>query len=135
MNGDTIAFSVVCPRGTIDFEGKINQDTLSLNVYSHINDTRGFQLYKFVSLSFEIDQKNLDELRASSKAKNPTPVDGATDVTCPLLRWKPDDRSSGFMYNVYFGKSPELSEADLIYSHINDTGCYVTEFERGKTYY
>ncbi len=68
------------------------------------------------------------------KASSPSPADGATGVTLPLFQWSP----GGFavFHSVYFGTTPELTEANLVsprqfplmYFH---TGALVA----GATYY
>ncbi len=46
------------------------------------------------------------------KARNPSPADGATGVPAPLLSWEPGD--GALFHDVYFGTSPELTEADRV---------------------
>jgi hypothetical protein len=46
------------------------------------------------------------------KATNPSPADGATGVTMPLLSWEAG--SFATFHNVYLGTTPDLTEADLV---------------------
>ncbi|RPJ35006.1 MAG: LamG domain-containing protein, partial [Planctomycetaceae bacterium] len=48
------------------------------------------------------------------KAENPNPSDGATGVTLGLLTWTPGD--AAVFENVYFGTTPDLTDADLVAS-------------------
>jgi hypothetical protein len=45
------------------------------------------------------------------KAEKPNPEDGATAVVNPLLMWTKGE--TAMCHNVYFGTTPELTEADL----------------------
>src|SRR4030042_1495453 len=46
------------------------------------------------------------------KAKTPAPANGALSVTPPLLRWAKGD--TAIFHNVYFGTTPDLTEANLV---------------------
>jgi len=46
------------------------------------------------------------------KAGNPSPPDGATDVTMPLLQWKAG--STAVFHAVYLGTTPDLGPADIV---------------------
>ena len=45
------------------------------------------------------------------KAYKPQPEDGAVGVTTPLMQWTAGD--TALFHNVYFGTTPDLTEADL----------------------
>jgi hypothetical protein len=53
IEGGRLAFSSTSAHGRVDYEGVFQGDTLTLNVYSHINDHRGTRRYSFVQLSEE----------------------------------------------------------------------------------
>jgi hypothetical protein len=60
-----------------------------------------------------LSQGEIQALAAPTlKAHNPNPPDGATDVSTPLLTWEPGE--GAICHNVYFGTSPDLTEADLV---------------------
>ena len=68
------------------------------------------------------------------KAWEPDPADGARNVALPLLRWTPGD--TALLHNVYFGTSPELTEADLAAARIPQTLYFhPLPLEPGTTYY
>ena len=46
-----LVFSTTSVNGTVDYEGEIQENKLTLNSYSHINDTQGTRIYTFVQLS------------------------------------------------------------------------------------
>jgi len=67
------------------------------------------------------------------KATLPDPADGAV-VTMPLFRWSPGD--TALFHNVYFGTSPDLTEADLQSAHTPMTLYYhPLPIEPGVMYY
>jgi hypothetical protein len=68
------------------------------------------------------------------KAGSPTPADGAVGVAAPLLTWQP----GGFalFHNVYFGTTPDLTEADLVASRQLFAMYYhIPGLQPGVTYY
>jgi len=68
------------------------------------------------------------------KAKNPEPPDGAIGVESALLKWEAGDRA--LLHSVYFGTSPDLTEADLVQSKKRQTVYYhLPGLESGVTYY
>jgi hypothetical protein len=68
------------------------------------------------------------------KASEPSPADGEVGVFMPLLSWTKGDEA--FFHNVYLGKTPELTEADLVSSNMPVTMYYhVAGLEPGATYY
>jgi len=46
-----LAFSIISVNGTVDYEGAIQENNLTLNFHSHINDTQGTRIYTFVQIS------------------------------------------------------------------------------------
>jgi len=70
------------------------------------------------------------------KATAPEPADGTVGVLMPLLTWTPGDTA---MYeNVYFGTTPELTEADRVASlqaTIMHLYYHTGGVEPGQTYY
>jgi hypothetical protein len=70
----------------------------------------------------------------NAAANTPSPADGALGVFLPLLSWSKGD--DGILHNVYFGKSPELTQADLVSPNLPVTMYYhVAGLEPGATYY
>jgi hypothetical protein len=70
----------------------------------------------------------------SYKATDPTPADGATGVTMPLLQWVAS--SFGILHNVYFGTTPELTEADKVLDRTYQLMYFsLTPLTPGVTYY
>ena len=70
----------------------------------------------------------------SFKASNPSPANGAVGVTMPLLTW--DASAFGLFHDVYFGTTPELTEANLVASHqMFAMFYYAPGLESGATYY
>jgi len=68
------------------------------------------------------------------RAWSPDPADGALDVTMPLLRWK--SPAVGLLHDVYFGTTPELTEADLAASRLFAAVHYYSAgIEPGAIYY
>jgi len=68
------------------------------------------------------------------KAWAPKPVDGARDVTLPLLSWKSLDSIP--LHNVYVGTDPNLTAANLISSRLPvRMAFYVQPLQPGVTYY
>jgi len=68
------------------------------------------------------------------KAGAPNPADGAIGVAMPLLTWQP----GGFalFHNVYFGTTPDLTEANLVASHQLFAMYYhIPGLQSGTTYY
>ena len=50
INNSRLVFSSTDTYGTVDYEGMIQEDTLILNWYSHINFHRGNGKYNFIKL-------------------------------------------------------------------------------------
>jgi len=70
----------------------------------------------------------------NAAASSPSPADGAMGVTMPLFGWTKGD--GAFFHNVYFGKTPDLTEANLVAKNQPFTMYYhVPGFEVGTTYY
>ncbi|MBP7049781.1 MAG: hypothetical protein KBE65_02085 [Phycisphaerae bacterium] len=68
------------------------------------------------------------------KAGSPDPADGFVGVTMPLLQWSKG--YLGYFHNVYFGTSPELTEANLVSSKTPSTlFYYFMGIDAGVTYY
>jgi len=68
------------------------------------------------------------------RAWSPSPADGDLDVTMPLLQWK--SAGVGLLHDVYFGTTPELTEADLAVSRLFVAiHYYAAGIEPGVTYY
>jgi len=68
------------------------------------------------------------------KAEVPDPPDGAEGVLTPLLQWTPGE--TAVFHDVYFGTSPELTEADRVSTQQTFTIYYHTPgLEPGVTYY
>ena len=70
------------------------------------------------------------------KATAPEPADGTVGVIMPLLTWTPGDRA--VYENVYFGTTPELTEADRVVSFqptMLHMYYHVAGLESGVTYY
>ena len=68
------------------------------------------------------------------KAIKPDPEDGAAAVASPLLQWIAGD--GAMFHDVYFGTSPELTEADLVAPRQMFTMYWhIAGVEPGATYY
>ncbi len=68
------------------------------------------------------------------KARKPDPANGAIGVGVPLLQWTAGDTAK--FHNVYFGSSPELTEADQVASlQLPAVYYHVPGFAPGATYY
>jgi hypothetical protein len=67
------------------------------------------------------------------KAYAPSPADGATGVTMPLLQWTPG--STAAFHNVYLGTSPDLTAADLQPRGYGPMLYYGPGFAPGVVYY
>jgi regulation of enolase protein 1 (concanavalin A-like superfamily) len=67
-------------------------------------------------------------------ASAPNPADGAVGVTMPLLGWTKGD--GAIFHNAYFGKTPDLTEADVVAKNQPFPMYYhVAGLEVGTTYY
>ena len=67
-------------------------------------------------------------------AINPEPADGAIGVSQPLVKWTPGE--GAVLHNVYFGTSPELTEANLVAKNQLVAMYYhAPGFEPGVQYY
>ncbi|MCU0914461.1 MAG: hypothetical protein MUC88_07870 [Planctomycetes bacterium] len=74
------------------------------------------------------------QLAFRSKAYKPSPADKATGVSQPLFQWA--SGSSAVLHNVYIGKSPELTAADLVGPNLPFAMFYyLAGLEPGVTYY
>ncbi len=70
----------------------------------------------------------------NAAANTPSPADGALGVFMALLSWSKGD--TGILHSVYLGKTPELTQADLVASNLPVTMYYhVAGLEPGVTYY
>ncbi len=68
------------------------------------------------------------------KAANPSPANGAVGVTTPLFMWTPGETAA--FHKVYFGTTPELTEADLMVPQQTfAVYFYPLEFKAGQTYF
>ena len=68
------------------------------------------------------------------KAWRPDPADGAEAVALALFQWTAGE--TALLHNVYFGTTPELTEADLVSARVPMTMYYhVPGLEPGMTYY
>lgn len=68
------------------------------------------------------------------KASAPDPPDGATNVSMPLFSWTPG--STAVFHNLYLGKTPELTQANLFGSYLLLPMYFHLEgLETGVTYY
>jgi len=68
------------------------------------------------------------------KARGPIPANGQTGVLSQLLQWTPGDTAQ--WHNVYIGKSPDLTEADLVSEKWRSAVYwYIPGFDSGVTYY
>jgi hypothetical protein len=67
------------------------------------------------------------------KAYGPSPADGATGVTMPLLQWTAG--STAAFHNVYLGTSPDLTDADLQPRGFGPMLYYGPGFAPGVLYY
>lgn len=68
------------------------------------------------------------------KATVVAPADGATGVGLPLMQWNKGDTAA--FHNVYFGTTPELTEADLVSGMTTEVMYYqFAGVESGATYY
>ena len=68
------------------------------------------------------------------KAIDPSPAEGDKAVMMPLLRWGAG--ADALFHDVYFGRSAELTEADLVAPHSFTTlFFYALGLEAGQTYY
>ncbi len=70
------------------------------------------------------------------KASDPSPADGAMGVGMPLLSWEPGGLA--VFHKVYFGTTPELTEADLVGPQVHYLPFYVAQYallKSGATYY
>ncbi|KPL24302.1 MAG: hypothetical protein AMJ75_03995, partial [Phycisphaerae bacterium SM1_79] len=59
-----------------------------------------------------LTEAEVEQLAFRPKAYNPTPADGATGVTLPMLDWDPGD--SAKFHDVYLGTNPTPGPAELI---------------------
>ncbi len=77
------------------------------------------------------------ENNAPEQPSNPTPADDAMSVELtPTLQWSCSDADGDALtYNVYFGTSEDLTEADIVATAISDTFFTTSELEEGTTYY
>jgi hypothetical protein len=68
------------------------------------------------------------------KATKPSPADGATNITMPLLQWTAGEMA--VFHNVYLGTTPQLTEAHLVgKSQPFAMLYYLQGFAPGTTYY
>jgi hypothetical protein len=68
------------------------------------------------------------------KASVVLPADGATGVGLPVMQWSEGD--TGYFHNIYFGTTPELTEADLVRSMTTEVVYYhFAGAESGVKYY
>ena len=70
----------------------------------------------------------------NAAANTPSPADGAVGVFMALLSWTKGD--TGVLHSVYLGKTPDLTQADLVSPNLPVTMYYhVAGLEPGATYY
>ncbi len=102
---------------------------IGLCVTSHVSGT--LRTYTFDNVSYT---GNVTPRPPQVKAVNPSPADGTVGVTAPLLSWTPGE--TAVLHNIYFGTTPELTEADLKAPQQSFAMYYYPlEFTPGKTYY
>ncbi len=71
---------------------------------------------------------------AATKARSPSPADGANAVGMPLFQWKPG--LGAMLHNVYVNTAPELTEANLVASRQPFAmHYYLKGLTPGATYY
>ena len=51
IDDSELVFSIISVNGTVDYEGEIQENILTLDFYSHINDTQGTRTYTFLLFS------------------------------------------------------------------------------------
>ena len=102
---------------------------IGLCVTSHVAGT--LRTYTFDNVSYT---GNVTPRPPQAKATNPNPANGAVGVATPLMQWSPGE--TAVFHNVYFGTTPELTEADLkAPKQTYAMYFYPFEFTPGKTYY
>ena len=68
------------------------------------------------------------------KARQPNPVSGFIGLTLPVFSWTPGE--TAVAHSIYFGTSPELTEADLVSAEqANPAFYYAPGLDSGVTYY
>jgi hypothetical protein len=87
------------------------------------------------SNGFHADTPALLHIEALQPAANtPSPKDGTVGVVFPLFSWSKGD--SALLHNVYLGKTPDLTQANLVSPNLPVTMYYhVAGLEPGATYY
>ncbi len=115
MNAGTGPFRIGSNQWNEYFTGQIDD----VRVYDHI-----------------LPVSEIKQLAFRPKAYGPSPADGAIGVSLPLLAWSPG--SSAVYSRVYFGTTPELTEADLVGPQVAYVPFYVAQFavlQPGTTYF
>lgn len=108
------------------FFGGENTNSAGENWRGMLSDIR---LYERALTADEVKQ-----LAFRPKARLPEPAHGATGVVMALLQWTAGD--SAMFHDVYFGTTPELTEADRVASRqIFAMYFHPTGLEPGVTYY
>ena len=102
---------------------------IGLCATSHVAGT--LRTYTFDNVSYT---GNVTPRPPQTKATNPNPANGAVGVATPLVQWSPGE--TAVFHDIYFGTSPELTEADLkAPKQTYAMYFYPLEFTPGKTYY
>ncbi len=92
------------------------------------------RLYNFAMTPAEIKELFNGNPPKYPKAKKPSPPDGAMDVTMPLMQWTAGE--GAVLHNVYFGTTPDLTEANLVASRTNQLLYFsLTPLTPGVMYY
>ncbi len=91
------------------------------------------RVYDVALTADEVTQLFLGNPPSWPKAKRPTPADDAIGVAFTLLQWVAGD--GAVLHNVYFGTSPDLTEANLVQSRKAQMFYYAAGLGSGVTYY
>jgi len=103
MSADGQAWTQVGPTETIAMADPVY---VGLCVTSHAAGELRTFTFDNVSLTGQVTDHPL-----RLKAYNPNPASGTMAITNPLFMWTPGE--TAVLHNVYFGTTPELTEADL----------------------
>ena len=127
--------------GEAAHEGQI--DLLDQNVNIGKNPNQGDQnlegaidecmIYSRALSDVQVSELFAGMLPSFDKATAPEPADGATGVPMPLLRWTAGEGAAA--HEVYFGTSPELTEADFKGRQTNTVYYEPVPLTPGQTYY
>ncbi len=111
--------------------GQGGKDTGNLSWDGFIDDVR---IYDTALTAAQITELYNSSQPIFPKASNPSPADGALGVNSPLLQWTKGD--TAVFHNVYFGTTPELTEANLVSPRQTfNMYWHIAGLEPGVTYY